>query len=209
MHEITHYKWCKTQSPIQGYITHQGQVHNTPVSYLGGKSKGKAIPVQSGCRPRGFQEVQTPRFWDSWQMMVVHLSALRTCRLYPLGNISGTHFCWRLSWPQGHSATGRITSMKNSNDTIGNWTYDFLACTAVPQRTASLHAHILRRSWVQIPAQRLAFLAEVCHNSPGKFWVIIPKYAVTASFHSFPNSLFMNHYKISCFAIWATNSIIQ
>jgi hypothetical protein len=22
--------------------------------------------------------------------------------------IPGTHFCWRLSWPQGHSAAGRI-----------------------------------------------------------------------------------------------------
>jgi len=40
------------------------------------------------------------------------------------GNTPGTHFCWRLSRPQGHSATGRTMSLKNSNDTIGNRTRD-------------------------------------------------------------------------------------
>jgi hypothetical protein len=30
----------------------------------------------------------------------------------PPGNTRGTHFCWRLSQPQGHSATGRIMSLK-------------------------------------------------------------------------------------------------
>jgi len=29
------------------------------------------------------------------------------------GNAPDTHFCWRLSRPQGHSAIGRIMSMKN------------------------------------------------------------------------------------------------
>jgi len=38
----------------------------------------------------------------------------------PPGNIPGSHFCYRLSRPQSHSAAGRIMSMKNSNDTIGN-----------------------------------------------------------------------------------------
>ena len=37
----------------------------------------------------------------------------------PPVNPPGTHFCQRLSRPQGHSAIGRIMSMKNSNDT--NW----------------------------------------------------------------------------------------
>jgi len=53
---------------------------------------------------------------------VVRLSALRTGRLCPPGNIPGTHFCQRLSRPQGHSATGRIILMKYFNDTIGNQT---------------------------------------------------------------------------------------
>ena len=73
----------------------------------------------------GFQEVEAPRFQDSRHMKVVRLSALRTCRLYPPENIPGTHFCWRLSQLQGHSAAGRIMSMKSFNDTIGNRTGNF------------------------------------------------------------------------------------
>ena len=60
-------------------------------------------------------------------MKVERLSALRTDRLYPPGNKPGTHFCWRLSRPQGHSVAGMIMSMKNSNDTIGNRTRDLPA----------------------------------------------------------------------------------
>ena len=52
-------------------------------------------------------------------MKVVRLSAQRTGSLYTPGNIPGTHFCQRLRRPQGHSAAGRIISMKNSNDAIG------------------------------------------------------------------------------------------
>jgi len=59
-------------------------------------------------------------------MKVVRLSALHT----------GHHY------PQGHSAAGRIMSMKNSTDTIENGTRDLLACNAVPQPTAPPHASI-------------------------------------------------------------------
>ena len=55
----------------------------------------------------------------------------------PPENIPGTHFCQRLSQPQGHSAAGRIMSMKNSNDTIGNRTRDLPVCSTVPQPTSS------------------------------------------------------------------------
>jgi hypothetical protein len=41
-----------------------------------------------------------------------------------------------LSQAQGHSAAGRIMSMKNSSDNIGNGTRDLPACSAVPQPTA-------------------------------------------------------------------------
>ena len=37
---------------------------------------------------------------------------------------------------QGHIAAGRIMSMKNSNDTIGNRTRVLPTCGAVPQQTA-------------------------------------------------------------------------
>jgi len=62
---------------------------------------------------------------------VVRLSALRTGRIYPPGNIPGTH-----------SAAGRIMSVKNSSDTIGNRTCDLPTCSAVPQPTVPPRASI-------------------------------------------------------------------
>jgi hypothetical protein len=49
----------------------------------------------------------------------------------PPGNISFTHFCWRLSRPQSNSAVGRIMWVKNYSGTIGNWTRELPACSAV------------------------------------------------------------------------------
>ena len=43
-------------------------------------------------------------------MKVVRLSAQRTGRLYPPGNIPGTHCCQRLNQPQGHNAAGGIVT---------------------------------------------------------------------------------------------------
>ena len=57
-------------------------------------------------------------------------------------NIPGTHFCWRLSRPQGCSAAGRIMWMKKSNDTIGNRTRDLPARSAVPQPAAPPRAPV-------------------------------------------------------------------
>jgi len=34
-------------------------------------------------RPRGFQEVEAPRFQDNWHMVVVRFSTLCTSHLYP------------------------------------------------------------------------------------------------------------------------------
>jgi hypothetical protein len=50
-------------------------------------------------------------------------------------NIPGTHFCQRLSRPQGHSAAGKITLTEKLNDLIGNRTRDLPACSIVPQPT--------------------------------------------------------------------------
>jgi len=101
----------------------------------------KAIPITGLVRPSGFQEAEAPTFQDSQHMQVVRLSALCAGHLYPPGSIAGTHFCYRLSQPQGHSAAGRIMSKKNSNDIIGNKTRDLPACSAVSQLTAPLSAH--------------------------------------------------------------------
>ena len=76
-------------------------------------------------------------------MKVVRLSALGTGRLYPTGNISGSHFCYRLSHPQGHSVARRIMPMKNSNDTIGNRTSNLPTCSPVPQPTSPPRTSVL------------------------------------------------------------------
>jgi hypothetical protein len=55
--------------------------------------KGQKKVKQSHNRPRGFQQFEAPRFQDNEHMKVVRLSALGTGRLYPPGNIHGTHFC--------------------------------------------------------------------------------------------------------------------
>jgi hypothetical protein len=76
--------------------------------------KKQSNPITGLDRPTGFQEVQVTRFLDSRHLKVVRLSAIRTGRLYPPGNLPGTHFCWRLSRPQGRSASERIMSIKIS-----------------------------------------------------------------------------------------------
>jgi hypothetical protein len=66
-------------------------------------------------------------------MKVARLSALRTSRLYPQDIFLVLISVERLSRPQGHSAAEWITSMKNSNDTIGNRSRELPVWSAVPQ----------------------------------------------------------------------------
>jgi hypothetical protein len=72
-------------------------------------------------------------------------SALRAGRPLPPRKIPDTHFCLRLSRPQGHTAPGRIRSTEKSNDLIGNPTRDRLACSIVPQPTMLPRAPLLHR----------------------------------------------------------------
>jgi hypothetical protein len=69
-------------------------------------------------------------------MQVVRLSALRTGRLYPQEGFLVIISVKAESTPR-HNATGRIKSLKNSSDSIGNRTRDLPVCSAVlPQPTA-------------------------------------------------------------------------
>ena len=78
------------------------------------------------------------------QMKVVYLSALSTVCLYPAGDTPSTYLCERLSRP--HSEAGRIKSIKNLNDAIGNQTRELPACSEVSHPTAPLCAP---SSWIK------------------------------------------------------------
>ena len=54
--------------------------------------KGKAVPLQAWSDPEGSMKLRFQDFMTTAQDGG-RLSALRTGRLYPQGNSSGTHFC--------------------------------------------------------------------------------------------------------------------
>jgi len=56
----------------------------------------------------------------------------------------GTNFCYRLSRNQGHSAIGKIMSMKNSSGTIWNRTSVLPICSAAPYPLAPNDIYICR-----------------------------------------------------------------
>jgi len=53
--------------------------------------EGKAVPVQAWTGPEGPRRQRLPEFQDNRHMSVARFSALRTGRLYPRGDIPGTH----------------------------------------------------------------------------------------------------------------------
>jgi hypothetical protein len=55
-----------------------------------------------------------------------------------------THFFYRLSRAQSHSAAESIISTKYCSDTIRNQTRHLQACSAVPQPNAPPRIHILQ-----------------------------------------------------------------
>jgi hypothetical protein len=65
----------------------------------------------------------------------VSLSTLPAGHPLPIRNIHGSHFCWRLSRPQIHSAVGRFMSNEKTNNIIGNRARDLPACSIMPQPT--------------------------------------------------------------------------
>jgi len=75
------------------------------------------------------------------------LAATSTGRLHPPGNIPGTHFCWRLSRPQGHSAAGRImsTNILIIMNLIGSF-FSYLTTANQLHRLCSIYIKITNES---------------------------------------------------------------
>jgi hypothetical protein len=99
--------------------------------FIKGKGKGKAVPLQAWSGPEVSRKLMFSDFMTTAQdggkvVSLTHRPPL------PPENTPGTYFYQRLGRPQGHSATGRIMSLKNSNNTIGNRTRDMLVCSVVP-----------------------------------------------------------------------------
>jgi len=69
--------------------------------------KGKAVPLQARSGPEGSRKLRFPDFVTTAQDGGKVVSLTNRPPLPP-GNAPGTHFCYRLSGPQGHSAIGRI-----------------------------------------------------------------------------------------------------
>jgi hypothetical protein len=94
--------------------------------------KGKAIPVTGRGGPYGCEPSRIPRFLDNRLTDGGKVVNLKRRPPFTPWKVPGTHFCWRLSRPQVHSAAGRIRSIGETNDLIGNRTRNFPACNIVP-----------------------------------------------------------------------------
>jgi hypothetical protein len=93
--------------------------------------KGKAVLLQTWSDPEGSRKLRFPDFTTTAQdggkvVSLTHWPSL------PPRNTHGTRFCQRLSGSHCHSATGRIMSLKNSYDSIGNRAPDLPVCSVVP-----------------------------------------------------------------------------
>ena len=130
-------------------------------------------PIKGLDRPWGFQEVEAPRFQDNRQMKYLRLSALRTGRLYTREMFLVCISVFWLGQPQDHSEVGRIMSMKNSKENIGNWTRDFPNCRAVPQPTAPPRAPTqLSYQGIHLYLKKCDPLWVVCTLPPGVFLTV-------------------------------------
>ena len=103
-----------------------------------------AVPLQAWTGPEGSRRLKLPAFPVNRH---TRLAATSTGRLHPPGNIPGTHFCWRLSRPQGHSAAGRImsTNILIIMNLIGSF-FSYLTTANQLHRLCSIYIKITNES---------------------------------------------------------------
>ena len=105
------------KTPCQSSLSWAGCVHFISSHYVPRKTslilsfhrtlKGKSFPLQTWSGLEGYRKLRFPDYMTTARdggkvVSLTHRPPL------PPGNTPGTHFCWRLSRPQGHSAIGRI-----------------------------------------------------------------------------------------------------
>jgi hypothetical protein len=83
-------------------------------------------------KPLGLREVEVPTFSDIRLTDGGKVVSPTRWSLFTPRKIPGTHFCYRLSRPHGHSVVGRIPASSTSS---GTGTGDLPACNIVPQPT--------------------------------------------------------------------------
>jgi hypothetical protein len=134
------------------------QIEDKTTYYI---KKSKAVPLQAWSGPEGSRKLRFPDFMTTAQGGS-RVNSLTQRPPLPPGNTPGTHFCWRPGRPQGHSATGRIMSLKNSSDTIGNRTRDLPVCSVITLRTTPPRAaYYINTSTKQIIKIKNAIT--ICH----------------------------------------------
>jgi hypothetical protein len=118
------YGFSKFWSALPSYILHVRL-----------KKKGRAIPVTGRGSPYGCETSRLPHFLDN--QLTDYGEVVSLTRLPPITprKIPGTHFCQRLSQPQGHTAARWIRSIEKSNGLIRNRIRDLPACSIAPQPT--------------------------------------------------------------------------
>jgi hypothetical protein len=108
-------EWICTYAPPFDFVTCTG----TPLTLL--EVKGKAITLQASTGTEGTRNLRFP---------ISRQSTHEGCKAVSLTHrppIPHRKYSWYSFLLEGSSAAGRIMSMKNSNDTIGNRTHDFPA----------------------------------------------------------------------------------
>jgi hypothetical protein len=121
----------------------------------------QAIPVTGHGGPWGCKMLRFPHFLDNRFTDGSEVVSLMPWPPFTPRKIPGIHFCYRLSQPRGHSATGRIRSIIKSND-IRNQTCNLLTCSIVPQPTTLPCAHHLQGRRLILNTMKLYIV--VCMN---------------------------------------------
>ena len=109
-----------------------------PSGYQAGLRGPESEPAFYGCddyvdKPVHHHSCNESTFYIKFQQSKkIQTANGEICIKVPVPTYWSWNFCYRLRQPQGHSATGRIMSLKNSSDTIVNRTRDLPVCSVVP-----------------------------------------------------------------------------